>query len=201
MGSDVIIGMAAALLGATGEAESTRAPTTEVRQSAVIENGVEQLCGWFVRGDGYSLPAAQQVAADAGFRTGANVMIVRTPELAAAGSYSALNFTAEGGGSEPAGRVVAFMAFHGPVCQVQVYGYAQEAGHYVSGLEGKGWTLIERQKKDPIAAERWIKGSNGDQITLVVNRWIGAGPAPADLGFILNVYPGDNRTMGAFLPQ
>lgn len=168
---------------------------------AAIANGVENVCGWFVRGKDYSLEGAQEVAGRAGFRRGASVTIVPTPEMAAKGAYSSLNFTAEIQPGEPApAGVTAFMAFHGPLCQVHAYGYQAEAAQYVDSLAKNGWSLIDRTSRNPILVERWVKGAGDDQITLVVNRWVGAGLSADGLGFILNVFAGDNRTSGAFLP-
>lgn len=165
-----------------------------------IANGVERLCAWFVRGKDYSLPAAQAVAGKSGFAKGAGVRIVPFPETT--GSYSSLGFHAEI--KEPAGAndgVAAFMAFHPTACQVQVYGHKDEAERYLASLPSRGWTLTERKTSTTVTAERWL-GRQGDaQVTLVANRWTGTKPAPANLGFILNVLPGDNPTMGAFLPE
>lgn len=168
-------------------------PTAEL----AVANGVEKLCAWFVRGEGYSLPAAFQTAMEAGFKRGVSVQMVPLPEMREAGSYSTIGFQASIANAPPEGSgVAAFFTYHTPVCQIQVYGYKEDATRYIAGLKDSAWTLVDTQRSENVHSERWLTKTGTQSMTLVVNRWAGAQPAPGGLGFILNVLPGDDRKRG-----
>ena len=167
--------------------------------AAAMEGGVERFCHWFVRGDGYSLERARQTAEEAGYRRGTSVAMIPLVEMTQQPAFSFLGFTARMPDGTPNDEgLAAFITFHVPICQIQVYGQTSEAARYVESLGQRGWILIERLAGPQVTSERWLHGSATDSYTLVVNRWTGSGPAPGKLGFILNVLPGDNRTMGVF---
>ena len=178
--------------------EARPRPPALVDAHTAIEKGVTNLCGWALAGEGYSLPAMQQTAFDAGYRRGASVSIVPLPEMRSQPSFSSLNFTAEIENAPAEGSgVVALVSFHNPVCQIQVYIYFDEAKAFVAGLPSSGWRLTAPEASfGNVAAQRWFGNLNGKPVTLVINRWVGEQMAPGNLGFILNVVPGEDPERG-----
>lgn len=180
----------------TADVRPRPAPVADAR--VAIENGVEGLCGWFLAGEGYSLPAMQQTAFDAGYRRGASVQIIPLTDMRGQPSYSSMNFTAEVVDAPAEGSgVVAFVAFHNPVCQIQVYGYQDYARAFAAGLGEAGWRSAgPEMRTQHVAAQRWYGRLNGKPVTLVVNRRAGEQSAPGGLDYILNVVAGENAERG-----
>jgi hypothetical protein len=123
--------------------------------------------------------------------------MIPLPEMRERGSYSTIAFQARIADAPASGSgVAAFFSFHTPVCQLQVYGYRDDANRYIARLKDGGWTLVGEQRSENVLSERWLRSSGAQVMTLVVNRWVGAQATPGDLGFILNVLPGEDRERG-----
>jgi hypothetical protein len=111
---------------------------------------------------------------------------------------SSLSFQASIKDAPPRGSgVAAFMGFDPAACQLQVYGYREEADSYLAQLAANGWRVQGPRKglSKTATAERFFKQTAAGPVTMVVNRW--TGPAlPNNLWIVLNLLPGEDRTRG-----
>lgn len=178
--------------------EARARPTPVADARAAIENGVNNLCGWYLASEGHSLPAMQQTAFNAGYRRGASVEMIPLADMRDQPSFSALNFTAVVVDAPAQGSgVVAFVTFHNPACQIQIFGYQDHARAFVAGLADAGWRAAGAEtRSEQVAAQRWYGSLNDKPVTLVVNRWAGEQPNPSGLDYILNVVAGENAERG-----
>src|SRR5690606_32439626 len=114
-----------------------------VSAGAAIRNGIEDFCGWFFSDQPYSLEGLRQAAFDAGYRRGSGVQFFPLPEMLREMSFSAMGFNAEIENRPSDGHgVAAFVSFHHPTCQIQVFGHRQEAEAAVADLHSDGWRLV-----------------------------------------------------------
>lgn len=180
------------------ESPARPAPPAPVEPVAAILNGVDRFCGWFLGDQSYSLEGLRQAAFDAGYGRGAPVQMIPLPEMREAASYSTMGFTAVIVDPPSNGHgMAAFVTFHDPACQVQVYGYADAAQTALARLESQGW----RKDGQPITLpEMTAQRYRGHGMTLTAHRPTatveGAPAEGARLELILNLTPGETSTRG-----
>lgn len=198
-----------AALAATGAEDGRRdaiqgTPRTErpsppppVSALAAIRSGVEDFCGWFLGGQSYSLEGLGQAAFDAGYARGAGVQFFPLPEMLREPSFSALGFTAVIADRPSDGHgVAAFVSFHHPTCQIQVFGHGAEAETALTQLEAAGWRKVGGLVTgEDWTAQRYYGGEAGRPLTMVVTHATRDGEGPG-LDMVINIVPGENPQRG-----
>jgi hypothetical protein len=172
-------------------------PPPPVRAPAAIRQGIEKFCGWFFGDQPYSLEGLRQAAFDAGYRRAAPVPFFPSPEMLREPSVSAVGFTAmvEAPPDEAHG-IAAFVSFHHPICQIQIYGYEAEAEAVVGALEADGWRSAGEAVPDGAATsvQRYFGVLGGRPMTMVVTRVTPEGGAGLEM--VVNLVPGEDRERG-----
>jgi len=189
---------AATAATATARPDTRPVPPPLPDARTAITKGVDELCAWFLRGEGYSLDALHQVAFSAGFRRGAQSDIIFSEGALDDGSASALSMQAVIAGAPQGSIVPAFVTFDPPQCQLQVYGFHDEAERYFAGLPGRGWTRAGTpvQSSANVRTERWLGGPTNNRVTMFINRWSGENAAPDGLWQIINILGGEVQSGG-----
>ena len=109
--------------------------------AAALHGALEKFCPWFLSGNGYSLPATREHAAEVGFHRGSSAEYFPAGPSPTGGSV-ALGFTFLAKDVETSGKaVVAFLAFDPTACQVQVFGDGEAVQQYKAGLFHGGWRI------------------------------------------------------------
>lgn len=176
-------------------------PPPPVSAEAAIRNGIEDFCGWYFSDQPYSLEGLRQAAFDAGYRRGAGVQFFPLPEMLREMSFSAMGFTAEIENRRSDGHgVAAFVSFHHPTCQIQVFGHGAEGEAVLAELEAEGWRKVGiPERGEDWIAERFYGPEGGPPLTMVVTRVV-RGPEQEDgrawLDMVINVVPGEDRDRG-----
>lgn len=184
------------------QAERGPAPAPVSAPAAILQ-GIETFCGWFFGDRPYSLEGLRQAASEAGYGRGAPVPFFPSPEMLNEPSFSAVGFTAAAE-NPPDDRhgIAAFVSFHHPTCQLQIYGYGAEAEATVAVLEAEGW----RSAGEPVpsgeasTAQRYFGAFGTRPMTMVVTRITPKGGGPG-LEMVINIVPGEDRERGLlFVP-
>ncbi|WP_226636146.1 hypothetical protein [Brevundimonas poindexterae] len=175
-------------------------PPPPVSVEAAIRNGIEDFCGWFFSDAPYSMDGLRQAAFDAGYAPGSPAQFFPLPEMLRAPSFSSLGFTAIIADrlSDRHG-VVAFVSFHHPTCQIQLYGHGPEGDAVIAQLEAEGWHKAGAPVEGGgLSAQRYYGGDPDQRLTMVVSRVIGEDPDRdgAWLDMIINVVPGEDPQRG-----
>lgn len=192
--------MAALMVAAEADKPDNRPAPAPVSAGAAIRNGVEGFCGWFYGDEPYSLEGLRQAAFDAGYGRGVGVQFFPLPEMLREMSFSAMGFSAmiEDRPSDGHG-VAAFVSFHHPTCQIQVYGHGAEGDAVLTELEAAGWRKVEAPLEgEAWTAQRYYGGEAGRPLTMVVTRVMredAANNAPW-LDMVINVVPGEDPRRG-----
>lgn len=173
-------------------------PPPPVSAPVAIRQGLEDFCGWFFGDQPYSLEGLRQAAFEAGYGRGAPVPFFPSPEMLREPSFSAVGFTAIV--ADPPGEghgVAAFVSFHHPTCQLQIYGYGAEAEAAVGALEAGGWRSAGEATPSGAATsiQRYFGALNGRPMTMVVSRITPEGEGPG-LEMVVNLVPGEDRERG-----
>lgn len=181
-------------------AQTPQPPPAPVSPEAAIRNGIEDFCGWFHGDQPYSLEGLRQAAFDAGYGRGAGAQFFPLPEMLREASFSAMGFTAviENRPSDGHG-VAAFVSFHHPTCQIQVFGYGQEAEVVLADLQSTGWRLVGiPERGEDWIAERYYGREGGRPLTMVVTRVVREPEeeGQAWLDMVINIVPGEDRDRG-----
>lgn len=176
------------------------APPPPVSARTAIRNGIEDFCGWFFSDQPYSLEGLRQAAFDAGYGRGAPVQFFPLPEMLREMSFSAVGFTAvmEDRPSEGHG-VAAFVSFHHPTCQIQVFGYGAEGESVLTELEAAGWRKVGAPVRgEDWTAQRYYGEGGGRPLTTVVTRAIreDEGDDAPWLDMVINLVPGEDSERG-----
>lgn len=183
---------------AGGPPAEREAPPAPVSARVAIRQGVEDFCGWFYGDQPYSLDGLRQAAFDAGYGRGAPVPFFPSPEMLREPAFSALGFTAVAENPPSDGHgVAAFVSFHHPTCQLQIYGYGADGDAVIAELEARGW----RRTGEPVRsgesswAQRYYGGPASRPMTMVVTRVAREGDGPG-LDMVINVVPGEDPERG-----
>lgn len=186
---------------AAGQRAERGPPPPPVSAPVAIRQGLEDFCGWFFGDQPYSLEGLRQAAFDAGYGRGAPVQFFPTPEMLREMSFSAVGFSAELEDRRSEGHgVVAFVSFHHPTCQIQVFGHGAEAETVLTDLEAAGWRRVEGLVRgEDWTAQRYYGGAPGRPLTLVATRVVR--PAEEEdgrpwLDMVINVVPGEDPRRG-----
>ena len=185
--------------GATGfPAPAERPPPPPpARAETVIRNGIERFCGWFLGDQPYSLEGLRQAAFDAGYATGSGVQFFPLPEMLREPSFSAMGFTAMIADRPSDGHgVAAFVSFHHPTCQIQVFGHGADGEAVLAQLEAGDWRKADGlMRGEDWTAQRYYGGAAGRPLTMVVTRAIREGDGPG-LDMVINLVPGEDPRRG-----
>lgn len=178
------------------------APPQPVSAEAAIRNGIEGFCGWYFGDEPYSLEGLRRAAFDAGYGRGAGAQFFPLPEMLREASFSAMGFTAviENRRSDGHG-VAAFVSFHHPTCQIQVFGHGREAEAVLADLQSSGWRMVGiPERGEDWISERYYGQESGRPLTMVVTRVIRDPEDEEDgrawLDMVINVVPGEDRDRG-----
>ena len=176
-------------------------PPPPVSAEAAIRNGIEDFCGWYFSDQPYSLEGLRQTAFEAGYGRGAGAQFFPLPEMLRDMSFSAMGFTAVIDNRPSDGHgVAAFVSFHHPTCQIQVFGYGQEAETVLADLQSSGWRTVGIPVRgEDWIAERYYGEESGRPLTMVVTRVIRESEQEdgrAWLDMVINVVPGEDRDRG-----
>lgn len=193
--------MADLRVAAEADKPDNRPAPPPVSAEAAIRNGIEDFCGWYFSDQPYSLEGLRQAAFDAGYGRGAGAQFFPLPEMLREMSFSAMAFTAviENRPSDGHG-VAAFVSFHHPTCQIQVFGHGREAEAVLAELQSKGWRPVGiPERGEDWIADRYYGQETGRPLTMVVTRVV-RDPEQEDgrawLDMVINVVPGEDPDRG-----
>jgi hypothetical protein len=171
-------------------------PRSLANVTQALDNGVDRICPWFFspasKGDEAEpfIGKLRKVAAENGYAGGTSLSIIFPMDK---GQMSSSSVGMQSNIQPPPnGGVALFVQFHYPVCQLQVWGFAEEASKFVVDLPESGWASVGKPKRKGNIETRRFRGSSG--ATMVTNRWVGT--KPSELKLVINYFAGEEKTRG-----